>query len=75
MKVDPKSRASIDFLLTHKNILPHIDLDSIALNDMKRNKNAPSDLLQTIKVPYEGLRGLNRHLPKSNYDNSKLCEP
>lgn len=63
-------RSSVDALLTHKRILPLIDLDTIAANDRNRALKSPSnpDLLQTIKIPFGNLKGLNNRLPKPNYE-------
>lgn len=72
MKVEPKTRASVDSLLCHKNILPFVDIEKIAKEDMNRDfnkKDNKADLLQTIKLPMGGnLKGLNKQLPKSNYE-------
>lgn len=66
-------RSSVDALVTNKHIMPFVDIDALAANDLKRDlkkKDSESqpDLLQTIKLPFGNLKGLNNRMPKSNYE-------
>ncbi|EAR94919.1 Serine/Threonine kinase domain protein (macronuclear) [Tetrahymena thermophila SB210] len=67
LKVEPKMRSSVESLLNHKCIMPHLKPEQIAM--LEKKKKEKIDLLQTIKLPYgNNLKEINKRLPKSNYD-------
>jgi len=57
--------------------LPFVDIDALAANDIKRDlkkkgSESQPDLLQTIKLPFGNLKGLNNRMPKPNYEPEEV---